>query len=316
MNTLEPNDAGQEFTVSEDAPAPDPAGWPHPDSEFGLVGRSEYAYGRSPTGPKRRRGGLGVAGLVLATAVLSAVISAAGTYVAVFLARPAPMPAASGRPADAQLISLTQSDAVVRVAAAVKPSVVTVTAAGVTSVTPFSVPVAGAGSGFVVGAGGLILTNYHVVAGASSLMVTLDDTRQVAAALVSTDALHDLALIKVNVTGLIPITLGDSGTVRVGQLAIAIGSPLGTFTDSVTQGIVSGIDRTVIVDDGATQTEKNLTGLIQTDAAINPGNSGGPLLDANGSVVGVITASVGSAEGMGFAVPINQAKEMISAATK
>jgi S1-C subfamily serine protease len=316
VNTLEPNDPGQDFTVSEDAPAPDPAGWPPPDSELGLVGRSEYAYGRSPTRPKRRRGGLGVAGLVLATAVLSAVISAAGTYVAVFLARPAPMPAASGRPADGQLISLTQSDAVVRVAAAVKPSVVTVTAAGVTSVTPFSVPVSGAGSGFVVAAGGLILTNYHVVAGASSLMVTLDDTRQVAAALVSTDALHDLALIKVNVAGLTPVTLGDSGTVRVGQLAIAIGSPLGTFTDSVTQGIVSGIDRTVTVGDGAAQTEKNLTGLIQTDAAINPGNSGGPLLDANGSVVGVITASVGSAEGMGFAVPINQAREMISTATK
>ena len=316
MSPLEPNDPGQDFTVSEDAPAPVPAGWPSPDSELGRVGPSEYAYGQSPAGSKRRRGGLGVAGLVLATAVLSAVISAAGTYVAVFLARPAPMPAASGRPADAQLISLTQSDAVVRVAAAVKPSVVTVTAAGVTSVTPFSVPVSGAGSGFVVAAGGLILTNYHVVEGASSLMVTLDDTRQVAAALVSTDALHDLALIKVNVAGLTPVTLGDSGTVRVGQLAIAIGSPLGTFTDSVTQGIVSGIDRTVTVGDGAAQTEKNLTGLIQTDAAINPGNSGGPLLDANGSVVGVITASVGSAEGMGFAVPINQAKEMISTATK
>ncbi|HEX7431009.1 MAG TPA: trypsin-like peptidase domain-containing protein [Candidatus Limnocylindrales bacterium] len=316
MSPLEPNDPGQDFTVSEAAPAPVPAGWPSPDSELGRVGPSEYAYGQSPTGPRRRRGGLGVAGLVLATAVLSAVISAAGTYMAVSLARPASMPAASGRPADAQLISLTQSDAIVRVAAAVKPSVVTVTAAGVTSVTPFSVPPAGAGSGFVVAAGGLILTNYHVVAGASSLTVTLDDTRQVAASVVSTDAPHDLALIRVNVAGLTPVTLGDSGTVRVGQLAIAIGSPLGTFTDSVTQGIVSGIDRTVTVGDGAAQTEKNLKGLIQTDAAINPGNSGGPLLDASGSVIGVITASVASAEGMGFAVPINQAKEMISAAVK
>ena len=316
MSPLEPNDPGQHPAVSEEAPAPDPAGWPPPDAELGRVGPSEYAYGQSPTGSKRRRGGLGIAGLVLATAVLSAVISAAGTYVAVFLARPAPMPAASGRPADAQLISLTQSDAIVRVAAAVKPSVVTVTAAGVTSVTPFSVPATGAGSGFVVATGGLILTNYHVVAGASSLTVTLDDTRQVAASVVSTDALHDLALIRVNVAGLTPVTLGDSGTVRVGQLAIAIGSPLGTFTDSVTQGIVSGIDRTVTVGDAAARTEKNLKGLIQTDAAINPGNSGGPLLDANGSVVGVITASVGSAEGMGFAVPINQAKEMISAAAK
>src|ERR1035437_5248312 len=131
MSPLEPNDPGQDFPVSKDAPAPDPAGWPAPDSGLGLVGRSEYAYGRSPTGPKRRRGGLGVEGLVLATAVISAVISAAGTYVDVFLARPAPMPAASGRPADAQLISLTQSDAVVRVAAAVKPSVVPIMVAGV-----------------------------------------------------------------------------------------------------------------------------------------------------------------------------------------
>ena len=315
MNRLEPNDPGQRPVAPKYAPPPDLAGWPPPDAELGRVGPSEYAYGQISTGPKRRRGGLGVAGLVLATALLSAVISAAGTYVAVFLARPAPMPAA-GRPADAHLISLTQSDAIVHVAAAVKPSVVTITAAGVTSVIPFSVPATGAGSGFVVAADGLIVTNYHVVAGASSLTVTLDDTRQVAASVVKTDALHDVALIKVNVAGLTPVTLGDSSTVRVGQLAIAIGSSLGTFTESVTQGIVSGTDRTVTVGDRAAQTEKNLSGLIQTDAAINPGNSGGPLLDASGSVIGVITASVGGAQDIGFAVPINEAKEMISTATK
>ena len=99
-------------------------------------------------------------------------------------------------------------------------------------------------------------------------------------------------------------------------MAIAIGSPLGTFTDLVTQGIVSGTNRTATVGDGSTRTERNLTGLIQTDAAINAGNSGGPLLDAGGSVVGVVTASVGGSQGVGFAVPINQAKAMISAATK
>jgi S1-C subfamily serine protease len=272
--------------------------------------------GKVPAGSKRRRGHVGIAGLVLATAALSAAISGAGMSVAVFLTRPAPMPAATGRPADAQLISLTQSDAIVRVAAAVKPSVVTITAAGVTGVSPFSVPATGAGSGFVVAANGLILTNYHVVAGASSLTVTLDDTRQVAASVVGTDAPHDLAVIKVSVAGLVPVTMGDSDTVRVGQLAIAVGSPLGTLTDSVTQGIVSGIDRTVTVGDRAAKTEKNLSGLIQTDAAVNPGNSGGPLFDANGSVVGIVTASVGGAQGMGFAVPIKQAIELISTATK
>jgi S1-C subfamily serine protease len=310
MSRLEPNDPGQHSAAPEYAPEADSAGQLLPDGEFGWDGPSEYAYGQMPTGPQRHRDGLSVAGLVLVTALLSAVIAAAGTYVVVFIARPAPPPAA------AQLISLTQSDAIVRVAAMVKPSVVTITAAGVTGVTPFSVPANGAGSGFVVAADGLILTNYHVIAGASSLTVTLDDTRQVAASVVNTDALHDLALIKVNVAGLTPVTLGDSSTVRVGQLAIAIGSPLGTFTDSVTQGIVSGTDRTVTVGDGAAQTEKDLSGLIQTDAAINPGNSGGPLLDASGSVIGVITASVGGAQDIGFAVPIDQAKEMISTATK
>src|SRR5450759_3597536 len=117
MNRLEPNDPGQRPVAPKYAPPPDLAGWPPPDAELGRVGPSEYAYGQISTGPKRRRGGLGVAGLVLATALLSAVISAAGTYIAVFLARPAPMPA------DAHLISLTQSDAIVHVAAAVKPSV-------------------------------------------------------------------------------------------------------------------------------------------------------------------------------------------------
>lgn len=266
--------------------------------------------------PTRPAGGSGVIGLVLAAAFLSAMLAAAGTYFAVVVTRTGSLPAASGRPAEAQLISLTQSDAVVLVAAEARPSVVTITAEGITNVTPFSVPASGAGSGFVVTADGLILTNYHVVAGASSLTVTLDDTRTVQASVVKTDAQYDLALIKVAVAGLTPVPLGDSGTVRIGQLAIAIGSPLGTLTDSVTQGVVSGVDRTVTIGAKAAQTEHSLSGLIQTDAAINAGNSGGPLLDAGGSVVGVITASVGGAEGMGFAVPINQAKELISAATK
>jgi serine protease Do len=113
---------------------------------------------------------------------------------------------------------------------------------------------------------------------------------------------------------LTPVTLGDSSAIQVGQLAIAIGSPLGTFTDSVTQGIVSGLNRDISVGDRTSQLSEDLKGLIQTDAAINPGNSGGPLLDVNGSVVGIITASDSSAQDMGFAIPINQAKEMIAKA--
>ena len=127
---------------------------------------------------------------------------------------------------------------------------------------------------------------------------------------------HDLALVKVDANGLTPVTLGDSSAIQVGQMAIAIGSPLGTFTDSVTQGIVSGIDRSITVGDQASRSQEDLTGLIQTDAAINPGNSGGPLLDASGSVIGIVVASASSAQDMGFAIPINQAKSMIAAATK
>ena len=316
MSPLEPNDAGEGPAAPGDAQASGSSGSLAPAAQPRRFDPSEGALGQLPVESKRRRGRVGIAGLVLATAALSAAMSGAGMSVAVFLTRPTTVPAASGLPADGQLISLTQSDAIVRVAAAVRPSVVTITAAGVTGVNPFSVPATGAGSGFVVAANGLILTNYHVVAGASSLTVTLDDTRQVAASVVVTDAPHDLAVIKVSVAGLVPVTMGDSDTVRVGQLAIAIGSPLGTLTDSVTQGIVSGMDRTITVGDRAAKTEKNLSGLIQTDAAVNPGNSGGPLLDANGSVVGVITASVGGAQGMGFAVPIKQAILLISTAAK
>jgi S1-C subfamily serine protease len=167
-----------------------------------------------------------------------------------------------------------------------------------------------------VSAAGLILTNNHVIAGASALTVTLYDTREMSATVVATDAGHDLALIRVAATGLLPVSLGDSSSLQVGQLAIAIGSPLGTFTDSVTQGIVSGVNRSITVDDQVTQTKEILSGLIQTDAAINPGNSGGPLLDASGAVVGIITASASDAQDMGFAIPIDQAKSMIAGATK
>ena len=270
--------------------------------------------------PRRATSALGrhrrVAGFAVAAALLSAVVSSAGTFALISLTRPAAVADAGRQQLESQRVDLTVSEAIVRVALAARPSVVTITAAGVAGAGSSALPAAGSGSGFVVRADGLILTNNHVISGASSLIVSLADSRSVPATVVTADPAHDLALIKVSVAGLTPVTLGDSDAVRGGQLAIAIGSPLGTFTDSVTQGIVSGINRTATVGDGSARTERNLTGLIQTDAAINAGNSGGPLLDAGGSVVGVVTASVGGSQGVGFAVPINQAKAMISAATK
>ena len=256
--------------------------------------------------------------IIVAVALLSASLSAAGTYAAVALtAKPAAaVTPATSQPVIAQQVTMTEPEAIVRVATQVKPSVVTIMTTDSATISPYSVPSSGAGSGFIITAGGLILTNNHVVTGASTLTVVLDDTRKMSATVVATDVQHDLALIKISATGLTPVTLGDSSTIQVGQLAIAIGSPLGTFTDSVTQGIVSGINRSITVGDRATGTQEDLSGLIQTDASINPGNSGGPLLDASGSVIGIITASASNAQNVGFAIPINQAKSFIAGATK
>ncbi len=265
--------------------------------------------------PRRRR--RIPAGTVLAAAVLSAVLSSGGTYAVVTLTAPpaspnAPVARLASTGAGTAPATISASDAIVRVAAEASKSVVTITSTGMSGFSPFSVPQTGVGSGFVVSSDGLILTANHVVTGSTSLTVTLPDGRQVSATVVATDPKHDVALIKAAASGLTPLPLGDSGNLTVGQLAIAVGSPLGTFNDTVTNGIVSALGRTIDVSEPGSRRQTQLTGLIQTDAAINPGNSGGPLLDASGRVIGVITAQASGAQGVGFAVPINAAKSLLA----
>jgi putative serine protease PepD len=305
------------WPVQQAAQQPAPAQQPTPQPQW--PASSQWSVAPSaPVPPIARDGGKRrIVPLIVATALLSATLSAAGTYVAFSLTprtTTVAAPVTSGNDSNVQTVSLTQSQAIVRVVEMVKPSVVTISTTGTTGFGRRSAQFTGSGSGFIVSADGLILTNNHVVTDASTLSVTLDDGRELPATVVKTDATHDLALIKVKASGLQPVTLGDSAAVQVGQLAIAIGSPLGTFTDSVTSGIVSGLDRSITVGDSTSSFTEDLTGLIQTDAAINPGNSGGPLLDANGAVVGVVTAASSSAQDMGFAVPIDVAKPMIAAA--
>jgi S1-C subfamily serine protease len=325
MNYLDPNGENQLDEVAGPAywaapapnqvpPAPAPQTWAPQYQNW----TPPPGYGPQFASPPRRDGGIRRLGtIIVAMALLSASLSATGTYLAIQLTtRPvAAAPASTSQPVVAQQLTLTQSDAIVRVAGLVKASVVTIQTSDIGG-SPFANTTSAVGSGFIVSSNGLILTNNHVVSGASSLTVVLSDARQLTATVVSTDATHDLALVKVGATGLTPVTLGDSSSIQVGQMAIAVGSPLGTFTDSVTQGIVSGTGRSITVGDQATRTQEDLTGLIQTDAAINPGNSGGPLLDAGGSVIGIVVASASSAQDMGFAIPINEAKSMIAAATK
>ncbi|MEI8334050.1 MAG: trypsin-like peptidase domain-containing protein [Chloroflexota bacterium] len=262
--------------------------------------------------------------VIVPSAVLSAILASGLTFaIAEMAATPGGTPtsatsaasAAVGAPV-AELASVVATNVVERVAATASPSVVTIATQGMSGFSPFSMPTSGAGSGIIVSADGLILTNEHVVTGATQLTVTLADGSEVSATVVATDAAHDLAVIRAAATGLTAATLSESASLTVGQMAIAIGSPLGTFSDTVTQGIISGLDRSIDVADEATRSAKHLDGLIQTDAAINPGNSGGPLLDATGRVIGIITASASGAQGVGFAIPIDVALPLIRQASE
>src|SRR5581483_4328681 len=189
------------------------------------------------------------------------------------------------------------------------PSVVNVTSRAVTFDFFYGlVPPEGQGSGFIIDKEGHILTNYHVIAEARQVEVTLHNRRKYKAQVIGTDRSHDLAVIKISAPDLTPATLGDSKNLVVGQKVYAIGNPFG-LAGTLTQGIVSSI-RSVSEPDGTKIDEA-----IQTDAAINPGNSGGPLLNFHGEVIGInsiIASNVGQSAGIGFAIPINTAKAVLN----
>ena len=195
------------------------------------------------------------------------------------------------------------------------PSVVGITTTVVSSDNMFSIPTEseGVGTGIVVDSNGYILTNSHVISDgeAKNVTVLFYDGSNVDGQVLWYDSQLDLAIVKVNKTGLTPAELGDSDKVSIGDIAIAIGNPLGLeLQRTVTQGIISGLDRTITTESAT------MTGLMQTDASINSGNSGGPLLNEEGQVIGINTAKTSEGESLGFAIPINQAKEIIESIIK
>jgi S1-C subfamily serine protease len=195
-----------------------------------------------------------------------------------------------------------------RVLAAVEPAVVTIRTR-VVGVNSFLQPVAeeGTGTGVVVKSDGVIVTNDHVVADAQSIRVELADGRVLPARVLGTAADNDLAVIKVDATGLATAELGNSSSLRVGDAVVAIGNALALpGGPTVTEGIVSALGRSIRESDGV-----ELHDIIQTDAAINPGNSGGPLVDAHGRVVGINTATASEGENIGFAIATTPVRQVI-----
>lgn len=250
--------------------------------------------------------------ILLLTSIVGAVLGGGGTYLALKSSgafNPAVVSPSTGSSSNVTVES--ESSAIVSAAQKVGPSVVMI----VDEVG--GVPQA-VGSGIIYDTRGWILTNKHVVSGASTIVVRLPDKREFDGTVYGLDTLTDLAIVKISgATDLTAAPLGDSSAIQVGQLAVAIGSPLGLdYPNSVTSGIVSGLGRDITVagDGSSASGGTNLHGLIQTDAAINPGNSGGPLIDSSGRVIGVSTAIAQTAQGIGFAIPINVAKPILQQA--
>jgi S1-C subfamily serine protease len=303
-----PSEARPEWSRT-DQPAPSPERWYEPAS---AATPSSAPVTTSTTTTRTRGSG---AGTVMAAALLSAVLASGGTILTLnatgALDRPAAAPASTtGTTVGTnQPVTIDEQSATIDVAAMVSPAVVRITTRGSADTDLGVIPETGVGSGVIYDSNGWILTNRHVVEGSETMDVELSDGRVLEGSVYGIDTLTDLAIVKVDETGLTAASLGDSDALKVGQLVIAIGSPLGTYSNSVTSGIVSAKGRSIVTDGN-----QSLNNLIQTDAAINPGNSGGPLLDADGNVVGINTAIARDSNGIGFAIPIDIARPIMEQA--
>ena len=219
---------------------------------------------------------------------------------------------------------LNEESAVISVAEKVSPSVVTVSVKlpqrRVLQFSPFGgfssrlqdPSPQDIGTGFVVSEDGLIVTNKHVVSDAeATYTVILNDDREFEVKQISRDPSNDIAVLKIEASGLAPVELGDSSNLKVGQFVVAIGTALGEFRHTVTTGVISGLGRGIVAGSVYEGYVERLDNVIQTDAAINPGNSGGPLLNSLGQVIGVNVAVAQGAQNVGFAIPINLVKDAL-----
>jgi len=290
---------------------------PAPEREYTPSGVDAPAWTSRPPekpAPARGRGGMAAAPLV-AVAVVAGIVSGALTAVGVtnLMERGvAAIPTSSASDTtNVRDVTIDESSAVISAVNKVAPAVVTIRS----QVGGILGNATGSGSGFIYDPSGFILTNKHVVEDASELTVILNDGRQFPATVYGIDTLTDLAIVKIDSDSDLPYApIGSSAGLEPGQLAIAIGNPLGEFENTVTTGVVSGLGREISATNAVQSSSDVVRNLIQTDAAINPGNSGGPLVNSAGQVIGINTAVSESAQGLGFAIPVDVAKPIMQQA--
>ncbi len=274
--------------------------------------------GGAPQPPKKNRGAVKIVALALCCALLGGLAGGGGMwYLTHNVAGETTIYEGTHEPVDVDTTSVKSGEAMTasQIYANYVDACVGITTELVdTNTYGFPVQGAAAGSGFVISSDGYIVTNYHVIKGATSIKVAFVDGTSYDAKLVGGEAENDIAVLKIEATGLHAVTLGDSDSLVVGEAVYTIGNPLGELTWSLTDGLISAKDRTVTTSEGETMN------MLQTNTAINSGNSGGPLFNAYGEVVGITSAKLSSSgssseasiEGLGFAIPINDVKDMIT----
>lgn len=311
---------GETFVMTDspksDSPKSDSPETDRPDPEI-----AAYELYQPPTPKKKKRKGKNQLVAIILIVVLSAAAGFGGGIAATYLAAtyfPELMPTVIYRNGNMNISTSDNMDVGQAIYEKVMPSVVGISTTSEREVSTFfgwgsqTQLVQGIGTGFIVDENGYILTNSHVVNDGQTrtLTVSLYDGREVDGTVLWNDSSLDLAVVKIEADNLQAAELGDSDDLSIGQYAGAIGNPMSMdFSRSFTQGVISGLDRTITVTDGSKQT--TMEHLIQTDATINSGNSGGPLLNSQGQVIGINSAKMSSAEGLGFAIPINTALPIV-----
>lgn len=285
---------------------------PHVSAPSGPAYQTPQTVSPRPSRPRRKR-----FAIIILTIVLSIAGAAGATWVTYTILSNNDGNSTSITQTDGNELKSQDEEVIASVAEKVGPSVVSI----ITTTQAQSVrgvyEGTGAGTGVVVSEDGYVMTNNHVIEGARAVSVVMSDgTTYDDVTVIGSDPLNDIGFLKINgADKLTPATLGDSSSLRIGQRVIAIGNALGQFQNTVTSGIISGTGRPITAGSASGETE-TLTDLIQTDAAINSGNSGGPLVNVAGQVIGINTAVANDANGIGFAIPINATKGVLSGVLK